>query len=79
MGMRVLLVEDSAELLNYMGELVASAGYDVLRANDGDQAMAVLREVGMTGPEPATEEPAGDEDDGEDLVGAGAARRRRGR
>jgi DNA-binding response OmpR family regulator len=44
MGMRVLLVEDSAELLNYMGELVASAGYDVLRANDGDKAMEVLRE-----------------------------------
>ena len=44
MGMRVLLVEDSPELLNYMGELVASAGYDVLRANDGDQALDVLRE-----------------------------------
>ena len=44
MGMRVLLVEDSPELLNYMGDLVASAGYDVLRASDGDQALDVLRE-----------------------------------
>jgi len=44
MRTRVLLVEDSAELLNYMGELVASAGYDVLRASDGNQALDVLRE-----------------------------------
>ena len=44
MKTRVLLVEDSPELLNYMSELVASAGYDVLRASDGDQAIEVLRE-----------------------------------
>jgi DNA-binding response OmpR family regulator len=44
MGMRVLVVDDSVEMLHYLGELVASAGYDVLRANDGDQAIDVLRE-----------------------------------
>ena len=44
MGMRVLVVDDSVEMLHYLGELVASAGYDVLRANDGDKAIEVLRE-----------------------------------
>ena len=42
--MRVLLVEDSIELLNYMADLVASAGYDVLRATDGDKAIKLLRQ-----------------------------------
>jgi single-strand DNA-binding protein len=54
--------------------------YDsAVAAEAAADALAMLREAGMTGPEPGTEEPSTDDEDGDDLVGAGAARRRRGR
>jgi single-strand DNA-binding protein len=53
--------------------------YDsAVAAEAAADALAMLREAGMADPEPVTEDPTSEEDD-EDLVGAGAARRRRGR
>jgi len=42
-------------------------------------AMAMLHDADLTAPEPGTADPTTEEDESDDLVGAGASRRRRGR
>ena len=43
MSQRVLLVEDSLELLNYIAEVVSSAGFEVSCATDGEEAVSALQ------------------------------------
>lgn len=41
-GRRVLLVDDVAQNLDWLGDLLTGYGFDVERAGDGEQALAVL-------------------------------------
>ena len=41
--MKILVAEDSATIRRIARELLASAGYDVLEASDGEQALALAR------------------------------------
>ena len=40
--MRVLVIEDNAELSAYLGQALKAEGYDVLSARNGKEALAVL-------------------------------------
>jgi DNA-binding response OmpR family regulator len=43
MSSQVLLVEDNAELQNYMAELLRTAGFEVARAAHGEEAIQTLQ------------------------------------
>ncbi len=40
---RVMVVDDDAELLRVTGDVLTSAGYDVMRASSGDEAITTLK------------------------------------
>ena len=41
---RVLVVDDDEQMREMLAELLADEGYDVTKASDGEQAVALLRE-----------------------------------
>jgi CheY-like chemotaxis protein len=43
MKRKILLVDDDASLLATLGDFLASEGYDVLKADSGEQALALLK------------------------------------